>query len=193
MSKKFLEFNKKLYPEIKSMYGPYIRKDGRTMLSGKTIDNKSFSISYPKFLIENKLNKRLGYNDTIDHIDGNPLNNDLNNLRVIDRKSHAFNDVKRLYKPLLKVICEYCGKEFEIKNKLSHSNRRHSGYFCSKSCSGKYGSEIQKGLRTKRFVDKIKPVFYKLHSESEMYDWENMTDEISFIDIIENSIFSKYK
>lgn len=64
-----------------------------------------------------------------------------------------------------------CGKEFIIKgNMINNRNRRdkkQSGYFCSKQCSGRYGREIQLGLRTPTKVDRVVVNKYQVKSALE--------------------------
>lgn len=144
--------------------GPYkSRKDGRLRCRIKFPDGSCLTKSYPKYLMEVHLNRYLGIDETVHHKDGNFLNNNLDNLEVIERREHSYSDA---YKNQDKrVTCSYCGKEFTIPgSKLSNRNRKdrkQSGYFCSKSCSGKYGKEIQLGLRNHKKVDKIIPNKYK--------------------------------
>ena len=52
-------------------------------------------ISYPKYLMECHLGRYLLENETIDHIDGNYLNNDISNLQFIDRTEHCKLDAIR--------------------------------------------------------------------------------------------------
>lgn len=154
-----------IYENVLKSFGPYLGKDGRYRIILKLNNGSNKTVSYPKYLMELHLGRYLEENETIDHIDGNPLNNDLSNLRVIDRKEHAYNDAIRNDK--LIVTCAYCGKSFEIDgNKLYNRNRtdRHqSGYFCSRSCSGKYGKEVQLGIKQHEQKEKVKPLKYKLH------------------------------
>ena len=116
--------------------------------------------------MEVHLDRYLEENETIDHIDGDFLNNDLNNLRVIDRAQHCYEDVYRNQDVVVK--CRYCGKEFVIKgNNLHNRNRkdRHqSGYFCSRSCSGKYGKCVQLGVLSPVTVDRVTPNKYQVKS-----------------------------
>lgn len=109
--------------------------------------------------MENYLGRYLEKGETVDHIDGNYLNNDISNLQVLQLKDHATLDVIR-NKDVI-VNCTYCGKEFVIQgSKLNYRNRRdkrQSGYFCSRSCSGKYNREIQLGIRKLKIHDRIKP------------------------------------
>ena len=95
------------------------------------------------------------------------LNNDLSNLQILDRKVHCSVDVLR--NKDITVKCTYCQKEFTIPgSKINNRNRRdrhNSGYFCSRSCSGKYGQEIQSGKRKPEEPhEKIIPEKYKAKS-----------------------------
>lgn len=104
--------------------------------------------------------------ETVDHIDGNFLNNDIQNLQVLDRKKHCYNDVYRNENFVVK--CSYCGKEFTVKGSIANNrnrkDRNQSGYFCSKQCSGKYGKQVQLGLIEPITVDKVIPSKYQVKS-----------------------------
>ncbi len=96
--------------------------------------------------MERYLDRYLADNETIDHIDCNPLNNDIKNLRILNRSDHAKLDVKRVKSQSF--ICPVCQKEFTLSGKKLHNciqNRKKGkqGPFCSKSCAGKYGTNIQ--------------------------------------------------
>ena len=148
-------------------YGPYLnKKDKRLRCVLAHSNGYKQTISYPKYLMEVHLDRYLKENETIDHIDGNPLNNDLSNLQIIDRQKHAYNDVFRNEDIVVK--CEYCGKEFIIPGAKIHERNRkdkhQSGYFCSRQCSGKYGKSIQLGLLQHKTVSKITPNKYQVKS-----------------------------
>lgn len=152
-----------VYLDVKKVYGPYLAKDNRLRVVLLFNDNHKQTISYPKYLIEKYFDRYLAKDEQVDHIDGNPLNNDISNLQILPFKEHQKLDALRNKDVTAK--CKYCGKEFIIKgNSLRNRNRsdRHqSGYFCSKRCSGKYGSEIQNGLRQHIKEERIKPDIYK--------------------------------
>lgn len=154
-----------IYKNVIKTYGPYLGKDGRYRIVLKKNDGSKQTLSYPKYLMEMHLERYLEENETIDHIDGNPLNNELSNLRVLSRQEHCSNDCVR-NNPIT-VTCTYCGKTFKIDgNKISSRNRkdRHlSGYFCSRKCSGKYGKEIQLHLREHEQKEKIIASKYRRH------------------------------
>ena len=135
-----------LYPPYTKVLGPYFRKDGRQHIvlndsnKGKGEKGKTKTISFPKALMEIRLGRTLDPDlETIDHLNGDYLDNRPENLQIIERSEHSRLDVKRRVSIIKK--CSWCGKEFEISRGQITNNAR--GYFCSKHCSGKYGAAIQ--------------------------------------------------
>jgi hypothetical protein len=49
-------------------------------------------------------------------------------------------------------------------NNRNRKDKYQSGYFCSRRCSGKYGKEIQLGLREHIKTNRIEAVKYKAKS-----------------------------
>lgn len=152
------------------IFGPYkSSKDGRLRIIAQFPNGTKKTVSYPKYIKEIELGRYLLDNETIDHIDGNFLNNDLSNLRVINRKEHAKQDVER--NKDVEVICSYCGKKFIIKgSKLSQRNRPdkiNTGYFCSKQCIGKYGADVQNGRIIPKEVNKVTTTKFKLKESAQ--------------------------
>ena len=77
-----------------TVYGPYTRSDGRQHVvltkhntEGSVIERHT--ISYPKYIVEKYINRYLLPNETVDHIDCDFRNNELSNLRIVDRKVHC--------------------------------------------------------------------------------------------------------
>ena len=141
-------------------------KDGRIRCYLKFNDGTHKRMSYPKYLMECHLGRYLTDDETVDHIDQNPQNNDLSNLRVISRSKHCSNDVIRCKPVMLK--CALCGKEFEHTGSLhcrNHSKKKCKGfYFCSKHCSGVWGQQIQVGKRKRECKEEVKSEYYTEHS-----------------------------
>lgn len=130
------------------IYGPYTGKDGRKRLVLIYPDGRKTSVSYPKYLMELKLQRYFEDNETVDHFDGNIFNDDYTNLIVKDRSAHVKDDVKRL--KAQKFSCPLCNSKFILVDKkldyaISNRKRGKVGPFCSKSCAGKYGQSIQMG------------------------------------------------
>jgi len=83
---------------MKKIYGPYTAKDGRTRIvvyDTKTQEKKT--VSYPKFLVEQKIGRKLTSQEVVHHKDGNPLNNITSNLQVAKRSKHSSSHMKYLY------------------------------------------------------------------------------------------------
>lgn len=120
------------------------------------LDGKHKSLSYPKYLMECHLGRYLEEWETVDHIDEDFTNDDINNLRVISRLDNIARSVKRNHD--VEMVCPECEVKFTIPgNKLNdvkhNSKKGKSGPFCGKSCAGKYSQKIQVGK-----IDKIAPL-----------------------------------
>ncbi len=128
------------------IYGPYLNSKDNRLRVVYVENNIKKTISYPKYLMEINLDYYLTEDETVHHIDGNPLNNNLSNLKILSRRKHCKQDaIKRKDETL---ICQYCEKEFLVKGSDLHQrqrNDRQSNSFCSKQCSGKYGKSVQLG------------------------------------------------
>lgn len=136
-----------MYSEYK-IYGPYLCKDGRLRIVLVSEGVKT-SMSYPKYLMELFLGRKLRSNEDVHHKDGNPLNNELDNLEILDHKVHCAEHSTK-YQTEIIAKCVFCGNNFVMNNvrqrrRIADSKRNKFGPFCSKSCSGKYGTSIQYG------------------------------------------------
>lgn len=145
--------------------GPYTRKsDNRTFITLRKPNGKQTTISYPKFLMEQKLGRYLSQDETVDHIDGNVQNNELHNLRVLKHSEHAANDSWRNKAVIF--TCPTCGRQFTrigllLSRALSDRKRNKAGPFCSKHCAGLYGSAIRCGKQKKLEITNICPIKHK--------------------------------
>jgi hypothetical protein len=154
-----------LYPDYNTVLGPYERKDGRKHVdlnNSKAPNgdkNKTKTISYPKAIIESNINRRLTPNETVDHIDRNKSNNKKNNLQILERSTHCKLDALRI--AVDEVICPECGSSFKPTRHQVYSDLNKAGPFCSRICSGKYGSKIRNG-GNKIGRSAIRKKYYKL-------------------------------
>jgi len=129
------------------VYGPYTRKDGRqhVILYDGTIKK---TVSYGKYLLEQYLGRNLLPDETCDHIDGDFTNNDLSNLQVLTRRDNILKYAKEHPKEIGQYICPQCKKQFvkEVRSVRGNQIKQgKKGPFCSKSCAGKYGNNVQNG------------------------------------------------
>ena len=129
-----------LYPEFHTIYGPYLRKDGRHVVilyDGKRRSARQLA----KVRLEVSLNRRLIDDETVDHVDNNVGNDSVDNLQVLSRLHHAKADA--LQAPLEQCECRWCGKEFTLSKDQRNSSK--AGPFCSRTCTGAYGASVQNG------------------------------------------------
>ena len=126
------------------VHGPYKRQDGRQIVIIVENNGTRRTVSYPKWLMELQLGRKLDPNlETIDHIDSNFDNNNLSNLRVVPRDQHSSDDTRRV--KLIKFKCAWCDKEFERSPRLVRDKARKNkaGPFCSRVCAGRYSRMLQ--------------------------------------------------
>ena len=139
------------YADNFKVFGPYRRKDSRQIVIVVNHKGKRRTVSYPKWIMELHLGRKLDPNlETVDHIDSNFENNDLDNLRLVERSQHSGDDTRRV--KLVKFHCAWCDKEFERSPRLirDKAKKNKAGPFCSRGCAGKYSRMLQLKL-----IDKL--------------------------------------
>lgn len=142
MNENIKEKIKVLYPTYK-IYGPYPRKKDKRLqlVLCDVVNGKTITKLFAKFLLEIKLGRILSKEETVDHIDGNCLNDILANVQLLSRSDNSAKSVKRLV--FNECSCVWCGKVFTPTR--GNLDKRKTGPFCSRSCSGKYGKSVQVG------------------------------------------------
>lgn len=126
------------------VHGPYKQKSGRQFVIVIEDDGVRRTVSYPKWLLELQLGRRLDPDlETVDHIDSNFDNNNLDNLRIMPRNEHSSEDTRRVKH--VKFNCAWCKNEFERSPRLVRDKARKNkaGPFCSRTCAGKYSRKLQ--------------------------------------------------
>lgn len=128
----------------------YMHKNGRLMAY---IKDTQQVVSYPRVIMENYLGRKLEDYEEVHHKDGNPLNNNINNLEVLTKEEHLQRHLKDKRKYYDKIMtCPWCGNDFlwTANQQLRFNSNRHrngrnsSAPFCSKECACEYGRKIQK-------------------------------------------------
>ena len=143
------------------LYGPYLRYDGREHVVLVHKDGRKQTVSYPKYLWETMIGRYLQDDETVDHIDRNPLNNDVSNLQILKRSEHCKLDARHTIAQTF--VCDICGLTFELSGrKLNDAvhNRRNgkAGPYCSRSCAGKASHDVN---RKTTQIGKIEYCFIK--------------------------------
>lgn len=145
------------------VHGPYKRKDGRQIVIVVERNGKRRTVSYPKWIMELQLGRKLDPNlETVDHIDSDFDNNDLDNLRLVERSQHSGDDTRRVKN--VKFNCAWCDEEFERSPRLirDKAKKNKAGPFCSRTCAGKYSRTLQLKLINKMDSQQaIDSVYYK--------------------------------
>jgi HNH endonuclease len=151
------------YGDDFKVFGPYKRQDGRQIVIVVENNGKKRTISYPKWLMELQLGRKLDPNlETVDHIDSNFDNNELSNLRLVPRDQHSADDTRRV--KMVKFICAWCDKDFERSPRLirDKAKKGKAGPFCSRTCAGKYSRMLQLKLIDKMDSQKaVDSEYYK--------------------------------
>lgn len=168
------------YGDNFKVYGPFKKNNGREFVILIDKKNKRRSVSYPKWIMEKLLGRKLDPNlETVDHWDSDIYNNDPSNLRLVPRDQHSADDTRRV--KLVKFNCAWCDKEFERSPRLirDKAKKKKAGPFCSKQCAGRYARMIQLKL-----VKKFKP---QEHVDSEYYKRKYIEAELG------SELFDIYK
>lgn len=121
---------------IMKVYGPYFRKDGRQHVI--IYENKKrTTISYSKYLLEQKLGRKLLPNETCDHIDGDFSNNSLENLQVLSRADNVRKHAALKPEEFGVFTCPICYSSFTREMRYVKHNLKQgkSGPYCSRKCA----------------------------------------------------------
>jgi len=129
------------------VYGLYTRKDGRQHVILYK-DGVRTTVSYPKYLLEQKLGRSLLPTETCDHIDNDHTNNCLDNLQVLTRSDNARKQMSLQPAEVGTFTCPVCNSSFTKQMNYIRANLKQnkSGPYCSRSCAGKGSHPSNKGV-----------------------------------------------
>lgn len=133
----------KLYGKGAKVSGPFkVTKTGRMHVAvWLPVSRTSVSLTLARFRMQEHLGRILATEEEVDHIDENPLNDELTNLQVLTKPENVAKSQTK-YTEDKEVQCFFCPKKFVLTPKQQrqrHMNRnRTSGPFCSHSCAAKF-------------------------------------------------------
>ena len=126
------------------VYGPYVDSNtGRKVVIHYDLTTRTRRTqSYPRFLMEKHLGRKLLPTEQVDHINGDPTDDRIDNFQLL---SAAENNRKHFEQKGLKAKryyfdCPVCGKAASILYRTYKSNqltKGKAGPYCSRSCAGK--------------------------------------------------------
>jgi hypothetical protein len=129
------------------VYGPYKRSDGRSHVIWYDTETKSRTTqSYPRFLMEKHLNRKLEDWEHVDHINEDHTDDGIENLQLRVQSENNIKSVEHrrtlglLYPEWYDFICPFCKIESRIKYRQYMKNQvwaGKAGPYCSRRCAGK--------------------------------------------------------
>lgn len=127
------------YPYNKRWKTGYVvtNKENRKTLILVNNKNDRSSTQYARYLLAVKLGRFLTDRETVDHIDGDKTNNDLDNLQILSR---AENIIKTCKKPDIILTCPVCNIVFHRTSTQIRGKKARAAdnmIACSRSCGGK--------------------------------------------------------
>lgn len=108
-----------------------INKEPRRVCTLRKADGTMISMSYAKYLYTSYYNCNVSKYDHVDHINGDKMDDRIENLQVISGKYNRQKDHK--IKEMVICICPVCGKEFLIEKRNLPFK---SNPCCSRRCGG---------------------------------------------------------
>lgn len=121
------------YYKEKGYYAVYINtnKEPRRVATLRKPSGEMHSMSYAKYLYTSYYEIDIPEGEQVDHINGDKMDDRIENLQVISGTYNRQKDHKR--KEIIILTCPVCGEEFlfEKRNLSSHPNP-----CCSRKCGG---------------------------------------------------------
>lgn len=95
--------------------------------------------------MESHLGRELGPDETVDHVNRDFRDDEIDNLKVLDRPLHSELDALRV--KMVEIECVLCGTKAMKQGKHLDANERQgkAGPFCGHSCAAIYAHKVRQG------------------------------------------------
>ena len=113
-----------------------VNKEPRRVATLRKPNKEMHSMSYAKYLYTSHFKVDIPEGDQVDHIDGDRMNDVIENLQVISRCYNNRKDKK--HKEMVEFVCPVCGKHFLIDKRDVPFRKNPT---CSRECGRKSASE----------------------------------------------------
>lgn len=129
------------------------KKEQRRYVHIYTTDPRTLmkTTSYARFLMEQHTGRLLFEYETVDHVDGDKLNDQIENLQILSHTDNVQKFFGTIGEPLVSVyVCPICNSSFERETCVVERDQVRKGYagpFCSKSCRSKYARSKERGAQ----------------------------------------------
>ncbi|MCA9750206.1 MAG: HNH endonuclease, partial [Romboutsia sp.] len=118
-----------------------INKEPRRVVLLVNFNNEKTSTSYARYLLSCELGRFLNKDEHVDHINGDKLDDRVENLQILSQKENNLKRIKELNLETkdIELICPVCNKMFtkKRKNVITKLNRGKTPT-CSRQCGGKW-------------------------------------------------------
>lgn len=131
--------------DIHKIYGPYKKIDGRLIIRIYYNNERILTVSYPKFIMERHLHRKLTRLETVDHINNNHKDNRIENFQLLSPTDNTKKELerRRTHKQSIIVkpdsVCPMCGKDFKAIWRKQK--------YCSDSCKHKVTNKNLKSYK----------------------------------------------
>lgn len=105
--------------------------------------SKYWYVLYHRIIMENHIGRILNPNEVVHHIDGNKLNNNIENLQLLDSREHNKLHSASRGRKFVILKCPQCGCLFNRGFNSSFYFKKAKASFCSRKCSGLFNRRVQ--------------------------------------------------
>lgn len=134
------EHQSQKFGEMK-IYGPYKRKDGRQhVIHYDEVTKTKRTQSYPRYLMEQHLGRKLEDWEEVDHINNDPTDDRIENFQLLTKSDNIKKSAKKT--EWEEFTCPICNIDFLARMRDIRGNQgtqKKRGPYCSKRCAGLAG------------------------------------------------------